>query len=425
MAGVPGQPRGAVPQGVERGRAVRRPRAAHHPAGAGPGDGRAEPGRRGTRRSTWWPAGCAALRAERGADAVAVFGGGGLTNEKAYQLGKLARVALGTSPDRLQRPLVHVVGGVRRDAGLRPGPGAAVPAGRRRAGRRASSSSAPTWPRPCRRPRATSTRSAPAAARSSSSTRGVRRPRTAPTSSCSRSRAPTSPWRSACCTCSSRAGRSTRSTSPPAPPAGRRSASRSPAGGPSGSSGSPACRPTRCGRWRTLLAGKPRVMVLTARGAEQHSTGLRHRARLDQRGPRARDAGHAVRRLRLPHRAGQRPGRARARPEGRPAARLPDDRRPGRARARRRRVGRRPGLAARARGARRTSCSTRSGSPAARRRCWSSAPTSSSPRPAPRTSPSGWSRSTCSWSPTWCSPRPRRWPTWSCRSPSGPRRPAP
>jgi assimilatory nitrate reductase catalytic subunit len=32
-----------------------------------------------------------------GADAVAVFGGGGLTNEKAYLLGKFARVALGTS----------------------------------------------------------------------------------------------------------------------------------------------------------------------------------------------------------------------------------------------------------------------------------------------------------------------------------------
>jgi len=37
------------------------------------------------------------LRAAHGDDAVAVFGGGGLTNEKAYQLGKLARVALGTS----------------------------------------------------------------------------------------------------------------------------------------------------------------------------------------------------------------------------------------------------------------------------------------------------------------------------------------
>ncbi|MEX0426368.1 molybdopterin oxidoreductase family protein [Nocardioides sp. DS6] len=37
------------------------------------------------------------LREAYGADANAVFGGGGLTNEKAYQLGKLARVALGTS----------------------------------------------------------------------------------------------------------------------------------------------------------------------------------------------------------------------------------------------------------------------------------------------------------------------------------------
>jgi len=41
-----------------------------------------------------------ALRDSRerfGADSVGVFGGGGLTNEKAYQLGKFARLALGTS----------------------------------------------------------------------------------------------------------------------------------------------------------------------------------------------------------------------------------------------------------------------------------------------------------------------------------------
>lgn len=36
------------------------------------------------------------IAAEHGPDAVAVFGGGGLTNEKAYQLGKFARVALRT-----------------------------------------------------------------------------------------------------------------------------------------------------------------------------------------------------------------------------------------------------------------------------------------------------------------------------------------
>ena len=37
-----------------------------------------------------------AIQAEHGRDAVGVFGGGGLTNEKAYQLGKFARVVLGT-----------------------------------------------------------------------------------------------------------------------------------------------------------------------------------------------------------------------------------------------------------------------------------------------------------------------------------------
>jgi assimilatory nitrate reductase catalytic subunit len=39
----------------------------------------------------------AGIRREHGADSVAVFGGGGLTNEKAYQLGKFARIALGTA----------------------------------------------------------------------------------------------------------------------------------------------------------------------------------------------------------------------------------------------------------------------------------------------------------------------------------------
>ena len=38
-----------------------------------------------------------AIQAEHGRDAVAVFGGGGLTNEKAYTLGKFARACLGTS----------------------------------------------------------------------------------------------------------------------------------------------------------------------------------------------------------------------------------------------------------------------------------------------------------------------------------------
>jgi assimilatory nitrate reductase catalytic subunit len=42
-------------------------------------------------------AGFKAIQAKHGKDAVGVFGGGGLTNEKAYLLGKFARVALGTA----------------------------------------------------------------------------------------------------------------------------------------------------------------------------------------------------------------------------------------------------------------------------------------------------------------------------------------
>ncbi|OLE23559.1 MAG: nitrite reductase [Actinobacteria bacterium 13_1_20CM_3_71_11] len=54
-------------------------------------------------RPASWPAGLDLvaerirdLQARHGRDAVAVFGGGGLTNEKAYALGKFARVVLGT-----------------------------------------------------------------------------------------------------------------------------------------------------------------------------------------------------------------------------------------------------------------------------------------------------------------------------------------
>ena len=67
---------------------------------------------------------------------MAVFGGGGLTNEKAYQLGKFARVALRHRADRLQRPLVHELGRGGRDPVLRARPGAALPGHRHRLGAR-------------------------------------------------------------------------------------------------------------------------------------------------------------------------------------------------------------------------------------------------------------------------------------------------
>ncbi len=61
-------------------------------------------GRHGRLREASWDealdraaAGFRAAQAGRGADAVGVFGGGGLTNEKAYLLGKFARVVLRTS----------------------------------------------------------------------------------------------------------------------------------------------------------------------------------------------------------------------------------------------------------------------------------------------------------------------------------------
>ncbi|KOG34326.1 MULTISPECIES: molybdopterin oxidoreductase family protein [Streptomyces] len=55
------------------------------------------------RPATWEEAlsavagGLSRTRADHGPDAVGVFGGGGLTNEKAYTLGKFARLVLGTS----------------------------------------------------------------------------------------------------------------------------------------------------------------------------------------------------------------------------------------------------------------------------------------------------------------------------------------
>ena len=53
--------------------------------------------RAGTRRSTSSPRRCSRIRDQHGADANGVFGSGALTNEKAYLLGKFARVALGTA----------------------------------------------------------------------------------------------------------------------------------------------------------------------------------------------------------------------------------------------------------------------------------------------------------------------------------------
>ena len=187
-------------------------------------------------------------------------------------------------------------------------------------------------PRPAARARRPADRRRPAA---------HRRPPSAPTCTCSRCPAPTWRSRSGCCTSLVAEGASTRSTSPRAPPASttvRRGGRR--AGGPSGSSGSPACRSPTCAALAELL-GRRRARRWCSPRAAPSST---------PRAPTRCSAwinlalalglpGRAGLRLRLPHRPGQRPGRPRARAEGRPAARLPDDRRPGGPRARRRRSG--------------------------------------------------------------------------------------
>jgi predicted molibdopterin-dependent oxidoreductase YjgC len=83
-----------VHQGCERRRAARAPGAAHHPRSSAT----RAPIRSGP--TTWddaldrIAAAIIATQQRYGRDAVGAFGGGGLTNEKAYQFGKFVRVAL-------------------------------------------------------------------------------------------------------------------------------------------------------------------------------------------------------------------------------------------------------------------------------------------------------------------------------------------
>jgi assimilatory nitrate reductase catalytic subunit len=75
-----------------------------------------------------------------------------------------------------------------------------------------------------------------------------------------------------------------------------------------------------------------------------------------------------------------------------------------------------------ARGAARRSCWPPWVDRAGRRRCWCSAPTRWCPPRTPARCAAGWRRWTCSWLPTRSARRPRGWPTWCSRSPSGPRK---
>ena len=139
---------------------------------------------------------------------------------------------------RLQRPLLHVVGGRCGQPRVRRRPRAAVPARRRRRGgggaaARQQRRRHDAAPGPAPRPRYVATGAW------SWSTRGARRPRRSPTtamaSTCSRSPAPTRCCCSGSCTWWWPRTWSTRSTSRPAPPAGTRCPGRRRCGGPTGS----------------------------------------------------------------------------------------------------------------------------------------------------------------------------------------------
>ena len=138
-----------------------------------------------------------------------------------------------------------------------------------------------------------------------------------------------------------------------------------------------------------LLAESRATMILSARGAEQHAKGSDTALALDQPGARARPARPPVLGLGDDDGPGQRPGRARARPEGRPAARLPDARRPRGPRARRRRLGHRPRRAPAARGLRLRDARPPRHRRAACGRCWSWRRTSRSRRRGPPTCGNG------------------------------------
>ena len=145
----------------------------------------------------------------------------------------------------------------------------------------------------------------------------------------------------------------------------------------------------RRGRAR-CSATRRRAMVLTGARARAAGAGRQQRARLHQPRAGARAGRQAVQRLRHADRTGQRPGRPRARAEGRPAARLPAHRRSRRAPAHRRRLGRAGGGDSRRRASPPSSCSTSLGPTAASARCSSSARTSSVSAPdAHRDSSSG------------------------------------
>ena len=383
---LPGQPRRPVRQGLDRRRAARPPGPAAPPRWSARSPGTASAAargdlgrgaRRGSPRRSAQPAAVRPGQRRR-------FGGGGLTNEKAYTLGKFVRVALRHAVDRLQRPVLHVVGGHRVDRALGVDRGLPFPLADLAAADAMLLVGA-TRPTPCRRPCSTSTPAASAAPGTSSSTRGARRPpRGAP--------APAAAARHR-------------------PGAGQRPAAHRGPGGlvdedyiaapdhrlRRGARGGPSYWPDRVERMTGVPAADLREAVAAAgHGADGDDPHRPRRRAAQQRAPTPRRrtstwpspwvwrAGPAPATAPSPGRATARAAASTGRrPTSCRATAGSTTRRP---RARRRRLGRRPGRAAPARASPPTRCSTRSAPTAASARCWCWLATSPSPRRTPGTS---------------------------------------
>ncbi len=271
-----------------------------------------------------------ALRAEHGPDSVGVFGGGGLTNEKAYLLGKFARVALGTSQvDYNGRFCMSsaAAAGIRAfgvDRGL---PFPVTDLDNADVVLLAGANVAETMP--------------PFVGHLTGADLIVVDPRRSATAELAALHLQPAPGHGSGAGAGSAARRGRRwppggaTTCATAPPASTTPGGSWRAGGRNGWSGSPGCRSPTSARACAMLAEANYAYLLTGRGTEQHANGTDTVSAWINLCLALGLPGTAGLRFRLPDRPGQRPGRTRTRAEGRPTSRLPQDRRSRRPRTRR------------------------------------------------------------------------------------------
>ena len=189
-----------------------------------------------------------------GPDAAGLFGGGGLTNEKAYQAGKFVRVALRSASVDYNGRFCMSSAAAASSRAFGIDRGHAVPAGRHRPRRHGHARRLQPGRHHAAGDALVRRRTRARRHGTSSSTRATPPPPRRPTCTSSRSPAPTWRSRTGCCTSRSSTGWSTRPTSPTAPPAGTRSAGRRASTGRTAWSGSPACR---CASWSARSACSP------------------------------------------------------------------------------------------------------------------------------------------------------------------------